>query len=134
MIHFPNFNAELRVEQRHRDVHGHAMAIIVSRVMRQRAQRECIFVEVLRISNQVQNEVAAPDVVRQIAVKLAAERIIAQILNDASAVGISVGLDQLIRGGGGKSFQEQGLDGTVPSGIDDGFVREDGIRRGALSC
>ena len=73
------------------------MAIIVGGVMRQRAQRECILVQILRLANQVENEVAAADVVRQIAVELAAERIIAQILNDASAVGVSMRLGQLIR-------------------------------------
>ena len=127
------FQAELRVQHRHRYVHGHAMAVIVARVVRQRSQRKCILVDVLRLSNQVQNEVAAADVMRQIAVELAAERIIAQILNDASAVGVCVRLGQLIRGGSGKSLQQQGLYRAIPSGIDNGFVGENGIGRGGLS-
>ena len=122
------FQFQLRVQHGHRHIHGHAMAVIVTGVMRQRPQRECILVEVLRLSNQVQYEVAAADVMSQIAVKRAAERIISQILNDASAVGIGVRLSQLIRGRGGKSLQEQRLYGTIPSGIDNGFVGENGVR------
>jgi hypothetical protein len=60
----PNFRRSFEVEQRHRDVDCHAMAIVVGRVMRQRAQRECILVEILRLANQVEDKVAAPDVVR----------------------------------------------------------------------
>ncbi len=42
-------------------------------------------------------------------------------------------LRRLGSGRSGKSLQQQRLNGAVPSGIDNSFVSENGIRRGALS-
>ena len=103
------FRAKLRVEQRHRDVGGHAVAIVVGREVRQRAQRERILVEILRLANQVDDEVAAADVMRQIAIKLAAERIISQVLDDAAAVSVGVRRRQFSAVAAGKRFRRSGL-------------------------
>ena len=75
------------------------MALRVGCVVGQRAQREGVFVDVLRAAHQVHHEVAAADVVHQIAEKTAAERIIADVLKDAAGVSIGVCVDHI--GGGG---------------------------------
>ena len=86
------------------------MAVVVGREVRQRAQRERILVEILRLANHVDDEVAAADVMRQIAVELAAERIVAQVLNDAAAVGVGVRLRQIRpRWQAGNRFSSSGL-------------------------
>ena len=60
--------------------------------------------------------------------QLTIERIIAHVLNDASAVGVCVRLRQLILGGNGKSSQAQGLNLIALSQvIPSGFVGENGI-------
>ena len=48
------FQAQLRVEQRHRDIRRHAVAVVIGGVMRQRAQREGVLVQILRLANQVE--------------------------------------------------------------------------------
>ena len=98
--------------------------------MRKRAQGESILVEVLRVVDQRLNEVAGADIVSQIAEDLIAERIVTDVLNDAAAVGVSVGV--LSRSSGvavGKAGEQQRLDLLVPQQIDDLFVRQDGVGR-----
>lgn len=55
--------------------------------MRKRADRECEFVGSSRVSKQALDEIAGSDVVGQVQKELSAERIIAEILNGAAAVG-----------------------------------------------
>jgi Sigma-54 interaction domain len=64
---------------------------------------------------------------RQISEELAAERIIAKILNDAPSVCVGVGLLQLVRGGSREPLEQQRRDRTIPDRIDNGYVGEDGI-------
>ena len=99
------FPAQLRVEQRNGPVHGQRVAIIIGGIVRQRSQSESVLIEVLGFADQVEDKIAAPDVMRQIAEELAAERIIPQILNDAPSVGESVRFGQLVRGGRRESFE-----------------------------
>jgi hypothetical protein len=82
------------------------MAIIIGGIVRQRAQSESVLVNVLGVGDQVDHKIAAADVMRQIAEELAAERVVAQILNDASSVGECVRLQQFVRGGGRKSLKQ----------------------------
>src|SRR5439155_1075335 len=73
--------AKLRVEQRNCPVNGHWMAIAIGGIVGQRSQRESILIEVLRVANEVEDEIAS-DVMCQITEELTAERIIPQILNN----------------------------------------------------
>jgi hypothetical protein len=59
-----------------------------------------VFIQVLGFADRVENKIAAPDIVGQIAEELTAERIIPQILDNASSVGVGVCLLQLFRCGG----------------------------------
>ena len=105
------------------------MAVDVGDVVRQRAQSEGVFVEVLRVVKQRLHKGAGANIVRQIAEDLIAERVVADVLNDASAVGVGVGLQQVLRRGIRKAGEQQRLDLLVPQQIDDLFMRQDGIRR-----
>ena len=82
--------SKLRVEQRNCPVDGHWVAMIIGGIVRQCSQSESVLIEVLGVADQVEDKISDPDVMRQIAEKLTAERIIPQILNDAPPVGICV--------------------------------------------
>src|SRR5260370_3344472 len=99
--------------------------------MSQGTQREGVLVHIPGLANHGRDEVAAADIVRQIAVECAPKRVVAQILNNASPISVSVGLAQLIARTSWKSLQEQWLDAAVPGGIDDGLVGQHRIGRGA---
>src|SRR4029077_2936852 len=86
--------AESRIEYRHSPVHRDSMAVAIRGVVRQSAERECVFIQVLRIADQRLDEVAAANVVHQIAEEMTAVRIIAQILNDRAAIGEAMSLAQ----------------------------------------
>ena len=61
--------------------------------MRQSPEREGVFVQVVGFAQQVLHEVARADVVNQVAEELAAERIVAHVLQDASGIGIGMRSD-----------------------------------------
>ena len=121
------FAPQLGIQHRHRPVGRDAVPLGIGGIVLQRAESERVFVEVLRLADQRRDEVPTADVMREIAEKAAAERIISQVLNDAATVGVGVRLLQLLRGCVGKSFEEQFLEGGIPHGIDDGFVGENRI-------
>src|ERR1035438_5836685 len=56
---FSELQLELRVEQRNCPVNGQWVTIIVGGIVRQRSQRERVFIEVLRVADQVEDEIAA---------------------------------------------------------------------------
>ena len=68
------------------------MAGDVGGIVRQRAQGKGVLVGILTLREQLANEIAAANVVHQIAEFDAAKRIVAKILNDGAAIGISVRL------------------------------------------
>ena len=69
-----------------------------------------------------ENEIPASHVVGEISEELIAKRIIAQVLNDCSAVGIGLGLEELLRSGARKSPQEHRHNTILPRGIDNSFM------------
>ena len=87
-------------------ISGDAVAIVVSRIVRQGSQRERILVEVLRLIDHRGNEVARPDVMSKVAEEPIAKWVVAQVLHDASAVGIGVGVLQLFGRRRWKAFDE----------------------------
>ena len=64
------------------------MAGVVGGVVRERAERERVLVDVARLADHRLDEVAGADVVQQVAEEMAAERVVAEILNHRSAVGV----------------------------------------------
>lgn len=123
--------AQLGIDHGHRSVHRHWMADIVGRIVRERAQSEGIVIEILRlfgILQQCENEVTAAGIVHQIAEEMAAERIVAHVLDNGAAVGIGVGLTQLVVSGVGEALEKERAQDLRPGRIDNGFVSEDRIR------
>ncbi len=66
--------------------------------MRQRAQREGIFVQVLGFAQEILNEVSAANVMGQIAEERVPKRIVTHVLNDGAAIGIRVRLPEVFLG------------------------------------
>jgi hypothetical protein len=54
-------------------------------------------------------------------------RIVAEVLNDRSAIGISVRFLQLFRCGIREPGEKHGLEIHIPKGVDDGFMSEDRV-------
>jgi hypothetical protein len=106
------------------------MALRIRHVVLQRAECKGVLVKRLGVANERDNEIAAADVVRQIAEETAAEGLIAHVLDDASAVGEGVRFNQLLRRGRGKTLQQGLLERVFPNGVDNGLVREDGVTTG----
>src|SRR5215472_8250595 len=97
--------------------------------MRQRAKGERQFVDVLRVVNQLQDKVAAADVMEQVTEKLVAGRIVTHILNQAAAVGIGMGAAQVIFCGIGITLQKETLEVALPDEVDYLLVGEHGVGR-----
>ena len=68
----------------------------VSRIVRERSQREGVLVDIPAFEQEFVDEVTAADVVRQIAELPVSERVVATILNDRAAIGIGVRLRDLV--------------------------------------
>ena len=102
--------------------------------MRQRSQRKCVFLRVLALPEHLLDKVAAAHVVHQVAEFLAAERIIAQVLNDRAAIGVGVGFLDLIVREAGKAVLDQRTDVRRPQQVDDFFVGEDRVGKAASAA
>ena len=63
----------------------------------------------------------------EVAEQVAAERVIPHVLDDAAAIGVSVGLLQFLRRCRGEPLQQHLLNRRIPNRIDDRFVGEHGI-------
>ena len=86
--------AQLGEFKRHRGVYRFRVTYGIADVVRERADSEGQFIWIPRVAQQAANEIRRSDVVRQIAKKLVAERIVAEILDGRAAVGIGVRLSQ----------------------------------------
>ena len=124
------FPPQLGIEDRYGAVRGKAVPFGIGGIVLQCAQSERVFVEVLRFANQSLNEITTANVMREIAEKAAAERIISHVLNDAAPIRVGVRLLQLFRGRVGESLEKQLLKGSVPDRIYDRFVGENRVAVG----
>src|ERR1700693_4433192 len=100
------------------------MALVVRCIVCQCTQRKSVFIQVSRIAKQGLNEIAGPDVVDQVAEQMAAERVVAQILNHRTTVRVGMRFLQLFRRGIREPLQKERLDRDVPCRVDNGFVRQ----------
>ena len=97
----------------------------VAVVMRQRANRKCDIIRVLRVPEKRSDKIAGSDVMQQVREQRLSERIIAEVLDDATAVRVGARLLKLNRREVGKSLQQEWLDGIRPGEVDDLLMRED---------
>ena len=94
------------------------MAYRIADVVRERADGEGEFIGSLRVVEKRENEVAGADVVGEVGEELVAEGIVAEVLNGAAAVGVTVGLLKLDFGEGGETLEQNRADGLFPGEID----------------
>ena len=90
------------------------MADVVGGVVRQRAEREGVLVDVVRFAQQRFHEVAGADVVHQVAEKVVPERIVAKVLNHRSAVRVRARPKNLVGRGPRKAPDKERTKSGVP--------------------
>src|SRR5713226_8306437 len=93
--------------------------------MGERAHAESVLIEIFRVSQQSQDEIAAANVMCEVAKKGAAVWVVAHILNDGAAVGVGLCPAQILLGRLREFLQQQRPDVRLPSRIDDGLMGED---------
>ena len=103
------------------------MSHIVGRVVGESAESEGVFVQVAGFMNEVDDEITAAHVMRQIAEVFIAKRVVAHVLHQAATVSEGVGLLQIIRSGIGETLQQKRLDGVFPKEVDDFFMGQNGV-------
>ncbi len=99
----------------------------VRRIVRQGAQCEGVLVDILAFEQQLADEVSAADVMHQVAEFPAAERVVAEILDDGAAIGVGVRLSDLVFRQSRISLEQEGLDLVGPEQVHDFLVRQNGI-------
>src|SRR5215472_4582552 len=92
--------------------------------MRKRTDGEGKLIRVVGVPEKADDEVAGAHVVRQVGKVLVAEWIVADVLDNASAVRIRAGLFQLCRRKGWIAAEQQRNDGGVPGKVDQLLVRQ----------
>ena len=79
------------------------------------------------LTQQREDEVAAANIVGEIAEKVAAMRVVAEILNDGSAISVGVSLFEIFASGSGKALKQHWADAVIPRSVDDGFVSQNRV-------
>src|SRR5260370_39384471 len=87
--------SELGIHQGYGSIDRHRVAQVIGGVMRQRTQCKGVFIQILRVPNQRNHEVAASSVVKQVAEELASKRIVSHVLQDGAAVSVGAGVSEL---------------------------------------
>ncbi len=100
-------------------------------VVREGAEGEGVFVDVVGLSQHGRDEIAAADVMHQIREEMVAEGVVADVLDEAAAVGVGVGGANLIVRRVGIAGEEHGAKLGLPEEIDDLLVGENGVGLGA---
>src|SRR5437870_2146065 len=99
------FLPEAWIQNRNGAVGAKPMTVVVRRVVRERTEGESILVDILSVSPQSLDEIAAADVMRKVAEKGAAVRVVAHVLNDGAAVGVGLRPAQILLGCQREFFQ-----------------------------
>src|SRR5581483_5935066 len=99
----------------------------IRRIVRQRAQSEGVLVGILGLEQQLANEVAATDVMHQVAEFPAAERVVAKILDNGATVRVGMRLPDLVFRQSRISLEQEGLDLIGPEQVYDLLVRQNGV-------
>ncbi len=120
------------VENPDRAVDSDGMPLNIGNVVGERSQSKSILVDITGLLDERLNEGAAPDVVRKVTEKAAAEGIIAHVLNYASTVRVGLCLAQLLWGCAGKALEQKGLNVLCPFGIDNGLVSQDRVPKALM--
>src|SRR5208283_3135493 len=106
----------------------------VGNIVRKRAQGESVFVGILTLQEHLSDEIAAANVVQQVAEFHAAERIVAEVLDDGAAVGIRVRLLELVFRERRESLEEEWAEIRGPHQVHDFLVGEHGVCDGTTGA
>jgi hypothetical protein len=98
--------------------------------MRQCANRKGVFIDGVSIPKKPRDEVSRSHVVREVAEKLFAERVVAHVLYGTPTVGIGMRFPQLPFRGIGKTHEQERPNRIVPRQVNQLFVRKNRIRGG----
>ena len=109
------------------DVGGAGVANCVSDVMGERANGKGQCIGVFCIAEEAYDEVAGADVVSQIGIDHVAEWVIADVLDDATAVGVGAGLFELGSSQGRIAAEQQRDDRVSPGEVDELLVSQQRI-------
>jgi hypothetical protein len=109
------------------EIDGGAVADGIANVVREGADGEGELVGGFGVVEQGENEISGADVVGEVGEELVAEGIVAEVLNGAAPVGVTMGLLKLGFGEGGEVLEEDGADGLLPGEVDELLVGLDGV-------
>jgi len=112
------------------EVGGGAVADGVADVVGKGADGEGEFVGVPGVAEEVDDKVSRSDVVGEVREEGVAEGIVADVLDDAAAIGEGAGVLELGGGEGGVAAEQKRDDGALPGEIDELLVGEQGIGAG----
>src|SRR5258708_3150526 len=130
VLRVPNGVAKLRPQlgilNRNRVVHSR-MAANIRGIVRQGAESKGVLVLVLALFEHRQHEVAASDVVNQVAELHASKRIVAEVLDDGATVGKGVSLLDLFFRQPGIFLEQQRTNFIQPKQVDNFFVSKKGV-------
>src|SRR5262245_28445561 len=118
---------QMGVDHRNRFVDAVPMAIVVGSVVRQRAQRKGVLIEVSCLRQQIQDEIAAADVMQQCAKERVPEWIVTDVLDDGATVRVGVRPAEVFRRGIGIALQQERNDTVLPRRVNDRLVCKDRI-------
>ncbi len=129
----PNFLRKWRIENGHGAIGADAVTLVVGGVMRESTEGKGVLVDILRVAEHGHNEIAAANVMSEITEKMAAVRIVAEVLYDGATIGIGLRGTQFFFGGVGIFCLEQWFQMRLPYGVNQRLMGENGIgiaRRG----
>src|SRR6266404_2076526 len=121
------FLPQARIQNWNSSIDAEAVTVVVRGVVRKRAEGERVLNDVFGVPQQRKDEIAAADVMREVAEEGAAIWVVAHILNDRAAVSVGLRPAEILFGRLREFLPEERLDMRLPSSIDDGFVRENSV-------
>ena len=109
------------------EVGGFGVADAVADVVGEGADGEGELVGVTGVAEEVDDEVAGADLVGEVGKELVAEGVVADVLDDAAAVGVGTGVLDLLGREVRVAALEKGNDGAIPGEIDELLVGEERV-------
>jgi hypothetical protein len=82
----------------------------IRRIVRQCAQGGGVLIDILTFEQQLANKVSAANVMHQVAEIPAAERVVAEILDDCASIGVGMRLPDLVFRKSRRSLEQEGPD------------------------
>ena len=128
--HRPELGLQIGVHGRNNAVGARGVAGVVGRAVGQRAQGKGVLVAVAGLAQQVAHKIAGPHVVREVGEEGGAQRVVAHVLQNGPAVGVALGLVQLLGGAAGVLVLQPGHEAAVPGCVDNCLVGEHGVGGG----